>query len=134
MEEAKNKKFIIPAKFESAKGETYATGHIKNPKWSSIDNSPEPLKLNFPNIRFRRQKGFCPERFSHHGSYLLKTCHGFHGFGLNQDIPDGSRFGRTSLHRKLECVGAVLAEEFIVGTSPNDVYDVDRIGNYRPDR
>ena len=29
MEEAKNKKFIIPAKFESTKGETYATGHIK---------------------------------------------------------------------------------------------------------
>lgn len=29
MEEAKNKKIIIPAKFESTKGGTYATGHIK---------------------------------------------------------------------------------------------------------
>lgn len=29
MEVAKNKKFIIPAKFESIKGGTYATGHIK---------------------------------------------------------------------------------------------------------
>lgn len=29
MEVAKNKKFIIPAKFESTKGGTYVTEHIK---------------------------------------------------------------------------------------------------------